>query len=290
MNTVMRQSQNKGQLPLESGAPELHLDGSILAQALEAATVGAEALGGIERYVNAVSLKANLFQDALADGKVKTLELDALMGLCTFMPSVRRRIAPYLDAAGLGKIRQGLVMLLNDPADTSHTDERIADFEHLFPKDRQHYFIRDFASEILHYTHPELYPLMCRWIWDNKTNTGALREMWFGDDVDHMIIDVPDGYATFLVLRQELSQFLTSNGVYRDVLYYVDVLCAQIYSQYICSQGGSYLRADFSSPQDPMQYTRRLLGLDGVEPRSGKTRLKSIDGTAFVLDDVKLLG
>ena len=237
MNTVMRQSQNKGQLPLESGAPELHLDGSILAQALEAATVGAEALGGIERYVNAVSLKANLFQDALADGKVKTLELDALMGLCTFMPSVRRRIAPYLDAAGLGKIRQGLVMLLND-----------------------------------------------------KTNTGALREMWFGDDVDHMIIDVPDGYATFLVLRQELSQFLTSNGVYRDVLYYVDVLCAQIYSQYICSQGGSYLRADFSSPQDPMQYTRRLLGLDGVEPRSGKTRLKSIDGTAFVLDDVKLLG
>ena len=137
---------------------------------------------------------------------------------------------------------------------------------------------------------PELYPLMCRWVWDAGTNTGALREMWFGDEVDHMMIDVPDTYATFLVLRQELSQFLTANGIYRDMLYYSDVLCAQVYSHYICAQGGSYLRADFSSPQDPMQYTRRLLGLDGVEPRSGKTRLKSIDGSAFVLDDVKLLG
>lgn len=286
----MRPSQNHNPPPLEGGTPVLQISGPVLAQALEAATVGSEALGGIERFVNAVSLKANLFQDALSEEKAKTLELEALMGLCTFMPSVRRRIAPYLDSKGLEIIRNGLAILLDNAMDTTDVDDRVNEFMRLFPKDRQHNFIRDFASEILHYTHPELYPLMCRWVWDNSTNTGALREMWFGDDVDHMIIDVPDRYATFLVLRQELSQFLTSNGIYRDVLYYVDILCAQIYSQYICAQGGSYLRADFSSPQDPMQYTRRLLGLDGVQPRSGKTRLKAIDGSAFVLDDAKLLG
>jgi hypothetical protein len=38
-----------------------------------------------------------------------------------------------------------------------------------------------------------------------------------------------------------------------------------------------------------MQHTRRLLGLDGVQPGNGKTRLKSIDGEAFVLDDSNLL-
>ena len=42
--------------------------------------------------------------------------------------------------------------------------------------------------------------------------------------------------------------------------------------------------------QDPMQYTRRLLGLDGVSGKSGRTRLKSIDGTAFVMEDMQLLG
>ncbi|HRX36243.1 MAG TPA: hypothetical protein P5337_07585 [Aestuariivirga sp.] len=289
MNAQSKYTQGRP-LPLEGETPVLHLSGPALTLALEAATTGAEALGGIERYVTAVALKAKLFQDALGDGKASSIELDALMGLCTFMSSVRRRIAPYLDTAGLDTIRKGFAILFDGANDTTTTDQRMEAFERLFPQDRKHSFVRDLAAEALHYTMPELYPLMCRWVWDAGTNTGALREMWFGDEVDHMMIDVPDTYATFLVLRQELSQFLTANGIYRDMLYYSDVLCAQVYSHYICAQGGSYLRADFSSPQDPMQYTRRLLGLDGVEPRSGKTRLKSIDGSAFVLDDVKLLG
>jgi hypothetical protein len=32
-------------------------------------------------------------------------------------------------------------------------------------------------------------------------------------------------------------------------------------------------------------HTRRLLGLDGVQAGSGRTRLKTIDGAAFVLMD-----
>ena len=94
-----------------------------------------------------------------------------------------------------------------------------------------------------------------------------LREIWHADDIDHITIRVGDGYGTFLMLREELSQFLTDNGFFRDILYYVDVLCAQVYANYICEQGGSYLRADFSAPEDPMQHTRRLLGLDGVRSR-----------------------
>jgi hypothetical protein len=130
---------------------------------------------------------------------------------------------------------------------------------------------------------------MNRWVWDAKANTGVLREIWHGDNVDHITIPVGDGYGTYLVLREELSQFLSENGFFRDILQYVDILCAQVYAQYICEQGGSYLRTDFSAPEDPMQHTRRLLGLDGVRPGSGRTRLKSIDGEAFVIDDTPLL-
>ena len=66
-------------------------------------------------------------------------------------------------------------------------------------------------------------------------------------------------------------------------------LCAQVYAEYISAQGGSYLKADFTSQEDPMEHTRRILGLDGVKPGSARTRLKSIDGEAFVLEDAKLL-
>jgi hypothetical protein len=83
------------------------------------------------------------------------------------------------------------------------------------------------------------------------------------------------------MLREELAQYLSENGVYRDVMHYVDLLTAQIYANYIGEQGGQYLRTDFSSPQDPMLYTRRLLGLDGVD-ENGRTRLKAVDGNAVV--------
>jgi hypothetical protein len=130
---------------------------------------------------------------------------------------------------------------------------------------------------------------MNRWVWDAQSNSGVIREIWHADDVDHIKIPVGDGYGTYLMLREELSQFLSDEGFFRDVLQYVDILCAQVYAQYICEQGGSYLRTDFSAPEDPMQHTRRLLGLDGVRTGTGKTRLKSIDGEAFVLDDSNLL-
>jgi hypothetical protein len=178
--------------------------------------------------------------------------------------------------------------LLDGSRDTAMTDARLAGFCERFPQDRSHRWVRDLAAEVLHNVDPERYPLMCRWVWDRKANTGVIREIWFGDDVDHVTLGVPDGYATCLVLREELSQYLTDNGVFRDVIWYVDLLCAKVYADYIAAQGGVYLRADFSAPGDPMQHVRRLLGLDGVHPGSGRTRLKAIDGEAFVIEDSNL--
>jgi hypothetical protein len=50
----------------------------------------------------------------------------------------------------------------------------------------------------------------------------------------------------------------------------------------VSEQGGSYLRADFATAEDPMLHVRRLLGLDAIGPH-GRTRLKVSDGTAFVV-------
>ncbi len=268
--------------PHEFERPVLDLSGEMLRAAMQAMVTGSEEHGGIERYIDAVKLKSQMFRQALVENDIAELDLETFKGLCTFMSTVRRRISERLNEDAFAELRGSIVDLFDE---AEHIDNRIGRFCDQFPNDKKHRWVRDLAAELLHNADPERVPLMNRWIWDAKANTGVIREIWHGENVDAMTIPVADGYGTYLMLREELSQFLSDNGVFRDVLYYVDVLCAQIYAQYICEQGGSYLRADFTAPEDPMQHTRRLLGLDGVQPGNGRTRLKSIDGEAFVLDD-----
>jgi hypothetical protein len=272
--------------PHEIERPVLDLSADALRSALQAMVAGSEEHGGVERYVDAVKLKSDMFGQALEGIESGDLELETFKGLCTFMATVRRRISTWLNEDSFADIREALVELFDD---NDSVDARVSRFCARFPEDKEHRWVRDLATEVLHNSDPERFPLMNRWLWDARANTGVLREIWHADEVDHITIPVADGYGTFLMLREELSQFLTDNGFFRDILYYVDVLCAQVYAQYICEQGGSYLRADFSAPEDPMQHTRRLLGLDGVRPGDGKTKLKSIDGEAFVLDNGHLL-
>ena len=272
--------------PHEFERPVLELSAEALRAGLKAMVVGSEEHGGIEQYVEAVKLKSTMFREVLVDRPVEDLDLEAFQGLCAFMSTVRRRVGAWLSEETFTEMREAIVELFDDSVTV---DERVSRFCARFPGDKKHRWVRDLAAELLHNADPERIPMMNRWIWDARANTGVLREIWHGENVDNITIEVADGYGTYVMLREELSQFLSDNGMFRDVLYYVDVLCAQVYAQYICEQGGSYLRADFSAPEDPMQHTRRLLGLDGVQPKDGRTKLKTIDGEAFVLGDNKLL-
>lgn len=263
--------------------PRLELSGPKLAQALERLISGSEEGGGVERYVTAVKLKSQLFSNTLGEGRAASVPRETFQALCACMPTVRRRIGAHLSHASFERLRAVVAALLDGAADTSTADARIAAFSAGFPADRAHRWVRDLAAELLHNTEPERYPVMCRWVWDARANTGVLREIWHGEDVDHVRIDVPDTYETFVLLREELAQYLSKNGVFRDVIEYVDLLTAQVYAGYISEQGGSYLRTDFSTPEDPMVHVRRLLGLDAVDER-GRSRLKRLDGEALVVE------
>ena len=272
----------KASVPVVPDRPHLDLSGPRLRHALESLVAGADTHGGIERYMDALKLKSAVFREALAVERSdsRRLDVESFRPLCAFMPTVRRRIVPWLEEPSYTTLRRALEELLEPTNDTSGTDDRIARFCAVFPQDDRHRWTRDLAAELLHNLEPERYPLMTRWVWDAEANTGVLREIWHGPDVDHMTIGVSDGYETFLVLREEIAQFLSVNGVFRDVVQMVDMVCAQVYAEYICEQGGSYLRADFSAPEDPMQHTRRLLGLDGVRAADGRARFAAIDGEA----------
>jgi hypothetical protein len=274
---------------VELQRPQLELSGPILAGSFETLVVATDAQGGIEQWIDALKLRQVMFSQALdplvESGNAADLPLETFKSLCAFMASVRRRVAPWLEQPHWDEMANAIAALMHGARDTTHTDQRIAEFCARFPEDSSHRWVRDLAADLLHGLDPERYPLMCRWVWDRKANSGVLREIWFDDEVDNITIHIDDGYATYIMLREELSQFLTENGVFRDVVWYVDLLCARIYASYIASQGGVYLRADFSAPDDPMAFARRMLGLDGVRAGSGRTRLKSIDGEAYVLED-----
>jgi hypothetical protein len=260
-------------LPLNP--PRLELSGPKLKLALESLIARAEEQGGVEAYVGALKLKSEMFRDALA----AELDLKTFRTLCAHMATVRRRIGAHAQPDSFPAMRERVLALISG---SKGADARMAEFCAGFPDDRDHRWVRDLAAELLHYGDPERHPLMTRWVWDARTNTGVLREIWHGEDVDNTTIDVPDGYPTFLALREELAQYLSTNGVFRDVLFYVDVLVAQVYADYIGERGGTYLRADFATAEDPMLHVRRILGLDGVNA-SGRTKLKAADGRAEIV-------
>ena len=264
----------------ENQRPRLDLSGPKLRLAFEGLVARSEEQGGVEAYVEALKVKSALFRDAL-EGE---LTLPALKTLCAHMATVRRRVGRYLQPDLFCEICSRIKILLANSEDTSTTDTRMAAFCAAFPADRDHRWVRDLAAEFLHSLDPERYPLMTRWVWDARSNTGVIREIWHGEDVDGMTLDVPDRYATFVMLREELAQYLAGNGVFRDVLFYVDVLTAQVYADYIGERGGTYLRADFVTPEDPMLHTRRILGLDGMDA-AGRSRLKAADGVAEIVSE-----
>lgn len=281
-------ARKSAEQPVPAG-PVLDLSGPRLRRAFEHLVEAAEPTGGVERYVTALSLKAALFEDLFGRGKVAELTEAEFLDLCAFITPARRRVSTLIAEQGFDKVRRALVMLMDGWADLSTADARLEVFMAAFPEDKAHRFVRDLGAEVLHFTAPDRYPLMTRWMWDQKVGTGVIREIWFADDVDAAKIEVGDGFETFETLGRELQQFLSNNGVFRDLVFYADVLCAHIYAAYINDKGGQYLRSDFTNEGDAMTHTRRMLGLDAVDTESGRTRLKLIDGSAHRLGSLKTL-
>lgn len=261
--------------------PVLHLSGPRLRQTFEHLVQAAEATGGVERYVGALALKASLFEEIFGKGRLEAAQPEEFRDLAAFVTPARRRIAPYLQAGGFARLHAAIAELMQGWADVTDADARLAAFTACFPEDREHRWVRDLGAEILHFTAPDRYPLMTRWMWDAGVGTGVIREIWFEDAPE--IEALTDEYATFAALGEELGGFLTENGVFRDHAFYADLLCAHVYAGYINDHGSQYLKADFAGTADPMLHTRRMLGLDAIDTESGRTRLKLIDGTAHTI-------
>jgi hypothetical protein len=251
--------------------PSLDLSGPVLRDALARLAADAEAEGGIEAYRGWLGLKAQAFAGMLEGGNIGALDAGTFLDLCSFMAPARRRVGRWLAAHGYAIMQARLTQLLAGGPDLARADAVIGAFAAAFAAEGASGWPRDLAAEVLHFSAPDVVPLMTRWVWDAGTRTGVLREIW------HDVEALPDGpavaddAATFAVLRDELFGFLQDNGVFRDRALMVDLLCAHIYAGYIERCGGTFLKTQFGAGRDPMAHTRRLLGLDAALGRAARS-------------------
>lgn len=250
----------------------LDLDGTVLRGYLERLLEKAEKAGGIGRLCEELAVKVQVFEKTLAPDRLSALDLRDIVILANFMPTVRRRIGPWLDTHGIEPFRSALIALLTPSREELLVKWRA--FLDRFPEGRAHRWLRDFAAEALHFSAVASVPLMCRWVWDASTRTGVLRELWYATPERGEEPDVPDTPSCFLVLRDEIEGFLRENGMFRDLGLITDWLFADIYAHYLNDRGGSYLQSDFGGEEDPLFHTRRMLGLDILTSEGVRLRIR----------------
>lgn len=262
--------------------PVLHLDGEALRNSLRAFVESADKFCGVETLIDSLNAKSRLFSRTFTS--VEHLSQPEFLDACAFIPTVRRRLKTALQKDGFERLRSLLDALLADLT-IDNVDGRIKRLTDAFPDSKEYRWTRDLAAEIIHYRDPDTFPLMTRWIWDRGSNTGVLREFWFQEYRDARL-DVSDGIKMHVSLREELSEFLKQAGVYANLPFMIDLHCAWAYSEYIGSQGGSFLKTDFSQSSSPLGYALRMLGLDGDSFKDGRSRLVLPDGKRHVLSNI----
>ncbi len=263
--------------------PELHLDGHRLRSAFESMVDCAEDIGGIESVIKGLDAKSILYQ-RIFTSSANCLSESEFLDACTFMPTVRRRLKLLLEQHEFEHIKKTLTELLDD-INVNNADSKLEQFESKLMPNAKSRWIRDLAAEILHYRNPDEFPLMTRWVWDQRANTGVLREIWYSE-TETNYLEIPHTIRTHIELRRELHDFLKGNGVYANFNLMIDVLFAWIYSQYIGAQGGSFLKTDFGKAERSFYYAIRMLGLDAALTADSKSHLLLPNGKRHTLSCV----
>lgn len=243
---------------------------------------------GIEPYLESLQAKHQLFFDALAVGVIDQLDLSKIGVLLEAVFSARRRIYPALEKMGEREAVAAIKTLLYGSA---ALQQRIDAFVTALPvvpgEDRESLKAAakvrragyDFAAELLHFNAPEQYPLMTRWVWDQSTVSGALREFIRGND---SMTEIPLGSSPemFEGARHWFAAQVGEQGIYRDVPFWVDLVQAQAYADYFRSMAEGMLSSDFGRGGGPEEYLKKFLGIDALR-RSGRSRVKHSDSAAL---------
>ncbi|ARU30544.1 hypothetical protein CAP31_01855 [Sulfuriferula sp. AH1] len=265
-------------IPAELSVP---LDARQFQQRFSALSHIAEEDAGIDAFLASLEAKHKLFSNLLNQDVIEQLTMDGVEALLETVFSARRRVYPAFSAMGIAATTDAIRELLYGKSALldrlNHFSEIVqindaADKEtrKIAAKNRRAAF--DFGAELLHFNDPIKYPLMTRWVWDQNTVSGALREFIRGNDT---LPDVPLGNSPemFEGARTWLAAQLAEQGLYKDVHYWVDLVQAQAYAEYFRSMAEGMLSADFGRASGPADHIKKFLGIDSPA-KEGLSRVR----------------
>jgi len=243
--------------------------------------------GGIEAYLASLGAKHHAYAELLEQSRVDRLTLDDLELLLARVFTARRRVFPALQAMGEAGAAALVGELLYGAAPLG---SRIQGFVDAMPgaegmgRDNINAAAKvrraawDFASEMVHFADPVKYPLMSRWVWDQSTQSGALREFIRGADA---MREIPFSNAPELFEggRRWLAEQIAGEGIYRDVPFWIDLVLAEAYTTYFRSVTEGSLGADFGRGGPAYEQMRKLLGID-TSHNEGRSRVKKLGSEA----------
>ena len=250
----------------------IELDKGLLNRSFYELEEAFEGQQGLAELVTSLAEKTASFRRLLLEDQQPLTEVQ-MEHLVAQMFTARRKIWPLIQEQGPVKVGELMRELLVGHGDLT---QRMARFDEALPATgKVKRVVRDMGAEVLHFSDPERYPLMTRWVWDQNTTSGAIREFIRGGDY---LTDFPFGESPemFEGLRQWMRDALLELGVYRDVPYMVDIILAHQYSQYVRAMAEGFLRSDFGGQTDFTEQIRKLLGVE-VHRRMGGSRIKRDD-------------
>ena len=277
-NRVVAESEADLIIPAELSVP---LDARQFQQRFSALKHLAEEDAGIEVFLASLEAKHKLFSNLLNQDVIDRLVMSDIEALLETVFSARRRVYPAFSQMGIDAARNAIRELLYGEAVLSDRltgfsevvgvdDNADKETRKIAAKNRRAAF--DFGAEILHFNAPVKYPLMTRWVWDQNTVSGALREFIRGNDT---LPDVPLGNSPemFEGARTWLAAQLAEQGLYKDVHYWVDLVEAQAYAEYFRSMAEGMLSADFGRASGPADHIKKFLGID-APAKEGLSRVR----------------
>lgn len=206
--------------------------------------------------------KSRLYVERLEPARLARADRADLRTILRNSFSTRRKADALLDDLGVDELANALEDLLRGEDQLPQRYERFQTFLAPFPG-----AAFELPSEILHFTHPDRYWLWSRWMWDPRTETGALA-LVTADDFDFE--DDPAG-TTYLRVGQAVA-FVSETGQsagfsdFDDSPFSVDVFLACVYAVYMYTVLRLRMTQEFNRivPQQD-ELVRRLLGVHKME-------------------------
>lgn len=236
-------------------------------------------MGGAEPFIEALGNKVRLFQSLLNPPAIKELNREKVELLLETVMPARKRLWPALAQLS----EQDLVGAVHELLyGQDELETRLTAFVDSVPEDadadkkankKLKRAAHDFAAELLHFRSPEQYPLMSRWVWDQGTLSGAVRELLKGGDtLNH--IPLGTGPGVYEAARVWIAEQMAAQGVYREVHYLIDLFLAHAYADYMraMSNGMGLMNADFGGKADPLEIVKKLLGIDEARRKESRVR------------------